>query len=111
MPHVTQILLATGIRDHADAYETALGDNGFHVHIARTGEDAMAAALGQRFDCIAIDLRLPDMPPSELCAWMKRDAQLRGTPLIVLTQSTVADDLVDAIAAAIAEGWTQRLVA
>ena len=111
MTHVTQILLATAIRDHADAYERELEDKGFHAHIARTGEDAMAAALGQRFDCIVIDLRLPDMPGSELFGEIKREAQLRATPVVLLTRSTVADNLVDAIADAIAQGWTRRLVA
>jgi DNA-binding response OmpR family regulator len=45
MPHATHILLATAIRDHADAYENALEKQGVHVHVARSGQDALTAAL------------------------------------------------------------------
>jgi len=128
MTHVTQILLATAIRDHADAYERALADNGFHAHVARTGEDALAAALGQPFDCIVIDLRLPDMQGWELCGEMKGRLQLRSTPIIILTpdisishcdegarvgchawlaRPTVAEDLVEVIAEVLAQGRPQ----
>jgi len=128
MTHATQVLLATAIRDHADAYETTLEDNGFHVHVARTGEDAMTAALGQPFDCIVIDLRLPDITGWELCGQMKRTQQLRAIPVIILTpdisishcdegarvgchawlaRPTVAEDLVEVIAEVLAQGRSQ----
>jgi len=102
MTHVTQILLATAMRDHADAYERALDDNGFHVHIARTGEDAMEAARGQRFDCIVIDLRLPDMPTRGLRGEMRRQPQLRATPIVEL--AAFAENLVEIVGDAIAGG-------
>jgi CheY-like chemotaxis protein/Zn ribbon nucleic-acid-binding protein len=128
MSHATQILLATAIRDHADAYERVLEKNGFHVHVARTGADATRAALGQRFDCVVIDLRLPDISGWELCGQMKRLPELRATPIIILTpdismghcdegarvgchawlaRPTVAEDLVDVIAEVIAQGRPQ----
>jgi DNA-binding response OmpR family regulator len=112
MSHATQILLATAIRDHADAYERVLEDNGFHVHVARTGEDAMTAALGQRFDCIVIDLRLPDTPGWALCGEMNRQPNLRSTPIVALeARPTMADDLVEMIGDAIAEAWSAELTA
>ena len=128
MTQATQILLATAIRDHADAYERSLEDNGFHVHIARTGEDAMAASAGQRFDCVVIDLRLPDIAGWELCGQMKSLPQQRSTPIIILTpdisishcdegarvgchawlaRPTVAEDLVEVIAEVLAQGRSQ----
>ena len=128
MSHATQILLATAIRDHADAYETALEDNGFRAHVARTGEDAISAALAQAFDCIVIDLRLPDMPGWALCGELRRLPELQRTPIIVLTpdistghcdegarvgchawlaRPTVAEDLVEAIAEVLAQRRAQ----
>ena len=118
MTYATQILLATAIRDHADAYERALEESGFRVHVARSGEDAMDAALAQRFDCVVIDLRLPDVAGWELCGQMKRTRELRDVPIIILTpdisishcdegarvgchawlaRPTVAEDLVEVI--------------
>jgi DNA-binding response OmpR family regulator len=130
MSHATHVLLATAIRDHADTYEQVLEENGFHVHVARTGEDAMRAAVGQRIDCIVIDLRLPDISGWALCGEMKKTPQLRATPIIVLTpdisvdhcdegarvgchawlaRPTVAEDLVEIIAEVIATGRPQPL--
>ncbi len=118
MSRATHILLATAIRDHADAYERALERHGVHVHVARTGEDALVAALGHPPDCIVIDLRLPDISGWDLCGRLKRLPELRATPVIVLTpditvghssegartgchawlaRPTVAEDLVVAI--------------
>jgi CheY-like chemotaxis protein len=85
MTHATHILLATSVRDHADAYESALEEHGVHVHVARSGRDAVVAALGHPPDCIVIDFRLPDMSGWDLCDELKRLRELRATPVIVLT--------------------------
>jgi CheY-like chemotaxis protein len=128
MTFATHILLATAIRDHADAYEKALERHGVHVHVARTGGDALLAAFGHPPDCIVIDLRLPDMSGWELCAQLKRLPALRATPVIVLTpditaahceegdragchawlaRPTVAEDLVVAIGEVIDQAQAQ----
>jgi CheY-like chemotaxis protein/Zn ribbon nucleic-acid-binding protein len=128
MTQATRVLLVTAIRDHADAYERALLSHGVHVHVARTGEDAITAAIGQRVDCVVIDLRLPDMTGWELCGQMQRMRELRSTPVIILTpdisighcdegarvgchawlaRPTVAEDLVEAIGEVIGQGRSQ----
>jgi DNA-binding response OmpR family regulator len=128
MPHATHVLLATAIRDHADAYENALEKQGVHVHVARSGEDALTAARGHTPDCIVIDLRLPDMSGWALCAQLKRLPGVRATPVIVLTpdisvrhcddgvragchawlaRPTVAEDLVETIGVVMEQAQSQ----
>jgi DNA-binding response OmpR family regulator len=118
MSHATQVLVATAIRDHADAYERALKANGARVCLAYTGDEAIRVALAQPVDCIVIDLRLPDITGWELCGQMKRTPELRAVPIIILTpdisighcdegarvgchawlaRPTVAEDLVEVI--------------
>jgi CheY-like chemotaxis protein len=128
MKYATHILLVTAIRDHANAYQSALERHGVHVHLARTGEDALIAAEGCVPDCIVIDLRLPDVSGWELCSQLKQSPGLRVTPVIVLTpdisishcdegaragchawlsRPTAADDLVQAIGDVIDQGQSQ----
>ena len=128
MTRTTHVLLATAIRDHADAYEKALEKHGVHVHVARTGEDARVAAVGHPPDCIVIDLRLPDISGWVLCGQLTKLPELRATPVIVLTpdisfghcdegaragchawlaRPTVAEDLVVAIGEVIDQALPQ----
>ena len=128
LKHATHVLLATAIRDHADAYENALEKHGVHVHVARSGGDALAAAVGHPPDCVVIDLRLPDMSGWALCGQLKKLPTLRATPVIVLTpdvntahydegaragchawlaRPTVAEDLVAAIGEVIDQAQAQ----
>jgi CheY-like chemotaxis protein len=104
MPDATQVLLVTAIRDDADAYERALEDQGVHVHVARTGEDALAVAFGQPLDGIVIDPRLPDASGWELRGRLHQVPALCSTPILILTRAMKAEDLVDAIGEAIGEG-------
>ncbi len=84
MPSAELILLVNDIPDHLATYETALERHGFRVEIARTGEEALAAARQHLPECAVIDLRLPDMSGWDLC----RDIKGAGHPgirVIMLT--------------------------
>ncbi|HZF38839.1 MAG TPA: response regulator, partial [Blastocatellia bacterium] len=48
-----------------------------------TGEEALAQLQGQRFDCMALNPKLPDMPAAELIEAMRRDPGLFDLPIIV----------------------------
>ena len=51
-----------------------LGHEDIDVAVATTGSEALAALQGQPYDCVVLDLRLPDMSGFEVLE------QLRDTP-------------------------------
>jgi CheY-like chemotaxis protein/signal transduction histidine kinase/HAMP domain-containing protein len=50
-----------------------------------SGEEAMAALEREHFDCLVLDLLLPDVPGLELLNRIKKLPQLRSLPIIVYT--------------------------
>jgi HAMP domain-containing protein/CheY-like chemotaxis protein/signal transduction histidine kinase len=67
---------------HHDVAITAVG----------TGAEALAAMRENEFDCIVLDLRLPDMSGFDLLTEVQQDAELRETPIVVFTGRDLSED-------------------
>src|SRR5262249_54921599 len=52
---------------------------------AGTGEEALAALKAEGFDCVIIDLGLPDMTGVDLVDAIKKDPSIQQVPIIVYT--------------------------
>lgn len=75
------------------------------VHVARSGEDALAYLRGwdearsaKRPDLVLLDLNMPVKNGFEVLEEMKADPSLRSIPVIVLTVSDQEDDVIRAYA-------------
>jgi DNA-binding response OmpR family regulator len=69
----------------AAAVSALLGRHGFDVRHARSGEEAIQALLpdgGPAFDCVLLDLGLPDQDGFEVCSRIRRRT---ATPVIMVT--------------------------
>ena len=69
----------------AAALSAVLGRHGFEVRHARSGEEAIQAMLpgeGPGFDCVLLDLGLPDQDGFEVCSRIRRRTD---TPVIMVT--------------------------
>lgn len=69
----------------AAAVSALLGKHGFDVRHARSGEEAIEALLpdgGPAFDCVLLDLGLPDQDGFEVCSRIRRRT---ATPVIMVT--------------------------
>jgi DNA-binding response OmpR family regulator len=69
----------------AAALSAVLGRHGFEVRHARSGEEAIQALLpaeGPGFDCVLLDLGLPDQDGFEVCSRIRRRTD---TPVIMVT--------------------------
>ena len=69
----------------AAAVSALLGRHGFDVEHARSGEEAIAALLPDgtpAFDCVLLDLGLPDQDGFEVCSRIRRRT---ATPVIMVT--------------------------
>jgi DNA-binding response OmpR family regulator len=69
----------------ASALSAVLGKHGFDVRHARSGEEAIQALLpgdGPAYDCVLLDLGLPDQDGFEVCSRIRRRT---ATPVIMVT--------------------------
>jgi len=55
-----------------------------------SGEEALKALETEHFDCMVLDLLLPDMPGLELLQRIKKQPQLRSLPIVVYTGKDLA---------------------
>jgi HAMP domain-containing protein/CheY-like chemotaxis protein/signal transduction histidine kinase len=62
-----------------------IGNGDVQTTAVATGEEALAALQGERFDCMVLDLRLPDMTGFELIEKLQTDLGLNDLPIIVYT--------------------------
>jgi CheY-like chemotaxis protein len=62
-----------------------LGANDVKIDSAGSGAAALELMRQIPFDCVVLDLRLPDMSGFDLLAEVQKDPKLRETPIIVFT--------------------------
>jgi HAMP domain-containing protein/CheY-like chemotaxis protein/signal transduction histidine kinase len=62
-----------------------LGHDDVDISTASTGAAALQAMREEPFDCVVLDLRLPDMSGFDLLAEVQQDPKLCDTPIIVFT--------------------------
>jgi CheY-like chemotaxis protein/HAMP domain-containing protein/GAF domain-containing protein len=68
-----------------------LGHSDVEITTAGTGTAALAAMRSDSFDCVVLDLRLPDMSGFQLLHEVQEDEVLRQTPIIVFTGRELSD--------------------
>jgi CheY-like chemotaxis protein/signal transduction histidine kinase/HAMP domain-containing protein len=71
-----------------------VAEQGVHVTAVGTGADALTALRSGRFDCLILDLMLPDIPGLELVEQIRKELGLNDLPVIVYTgkELTQEDD-------------------
>lgn len=67
---------------------------GYKVTTAASGEEGLAAARGVSPDLILLDLMLPGVDGLEVCRVLKREAETREIPLVMLTAKGEESDVV-----------------
>jgi CheY-like chemotaxis protein len=63
----------------------SIGNGDVRATAAASGSEALDALKQQPFDCVVVDLGLPDMPGLALIEAIKKDPTLRDLPVIVYT--------------------------
>jgi HAMP domain-containing protein/CheY-like chemotaxis protein/signal transduction histidine kinase len=62
-----------------------LGHNDIDVSVASTGAEALARVTKEIFDCVVLDLRLPDMTGFDILERMRDIPQISDLPVVVFT--------------------------
>ena len=69
-----------------------LGHDDIDVSIAATGAEALSAVKEQPFDCVVLDLRLPDMTGFEVLERLGDTPELNDLPVVVFTGKELSPD-------------------
>jgi CheY-like chemotaxis protein len=69
-----------------------LQHEGVDIATAGTGGEALEALENGRFDCLIIDLRLPDISGFELMETIRQSPDLRELPIVVCTGKDLTED-------------------
>jgi two-component system cell cycle response regulator DivK len=91
-----RILVVEDHEDNRQILRDLLGNAGYDMVEAETGEDGLAAAAAQRPDLILMDIQLPGIDGYETTRRLKADPALRTVPIIVVTSYALSGDDVKA---------------
>ena len=96
MPESTapKILIVDDEEDILDLLQYNLAREGFETITAHNGEQALALAEEERPDVIILDIMMPKMDGLETCRRLRQDAELRTTPILMLTARAEEGDHV-----------------
>ena len=69
-----------------------LNHDDVEISTAGTGAEALEALRGGKFDCLILDLRLPDISGFELMESIRQNPDLRELPIVVCTGKDLTED-------------------
>jgi HAMP domain-containing protein/signal transduction histidine kinase/DNA-binding response OmpR family regulator len=84
-PRTRRLLVVEDNEIERDAVVELLGYNDIDITSAGSGEKALELMRSHRFDCVVLDLRLPDMSGFDLLEQLKDDVALAAVPVVVFT--------------------------
>jgi CheY-like chemotaxis protein len=79
---VKRLLVVEGDDARRGSVVELIGEGDVQTTAVATGEEALAELRNQRFDCMALDLRLPDMSGVELIETIRRETGLLDLPIV-----------------------------
>ena len=91
-----RILVVEDHEDNRQILRDLLGNAGYDMVEAETGEAGLAAAAAQRPDLILMDIQLPAISGLEVTRWLKEDTELAAIPVIAITAFAMKGDEVKA---------------
>ena len=83
--HEGNVLVVDDDRNAVDILNRLLTKEGFVVHCAHGGREALAQVAAHPIDVILLDVMMPDMDGFQVCEALRQDDRTRGIPIILLT--------------------------
>ena len=84
-PRTKRLLVVEDNAIERDAVLELLGFSDIEIVAKGSGDEALAALREQHFDCVVLDLRLPDMSGFDLLDKMQAELNLADVPVVVFT--------------------------
>ena len=80
------------------AYRMGLERAGFRVEVAKDGLDAMKILLLLKPNLVLLDLMMPKLNGADVLKYIRSNPALKATPVIILSNASIADLGQEAIA-------------
>jgi len=93
------ILVVEDQEDNRRILRDLLGNAGFELMEAESGEDALSAVMTRRPDLILMDIQLPQMDGYEATRRIKSNPEMEEVPIIAVTSYALGGDDAKARAA------------
>jgi two-component system, cell cycle response regulator DivK len=93
-----RILVVEDQPDNRRIFRDLLGNAGYELIEAETGEEALTAVEAQRPDLILMDIQLPVMDGYEATRRIRSNPGLKSIPIIAVTSYALAGDEAKALA-------------
>jgi CheY-like chemotaxis protein len=91
MPRVRKLLVIEDDPAEQMSIQALIAHDDVEIINASTGKEALALIRKESFDCIVLDLRLPDISGFDLLDKLQQDAHLRDTPVVVFTGRALSE--------------------
>jgi CheY-like chemotaxis protein len=91
-PRVRQLLVIEDNPAEQLSIAELIRHDDVEISMAGTGAEALEAMRARAFDCIVLDLRLPDMSGFDLLAHIQQEPALRNTPIVVFTGRELTEE-------------------
>jgi CheY-like chemotaxis protein len=85
MPRNRRLLVVEDNAAEQLSIRELLGSNDIEVTVVATGAEALRTVKEQPFDCVVLDLSLPDISGFEVLEHFAKDESLRDLPVVVFT--------------------------
>jgi signal transduction histidine kinase/CheY-like chemotaxis protein/HAMP domain-containing protein len=89
---VKNLLLVEDDEIQTTSIRELIGNGDVKTTVVGTGKDALAAIRTEKYDCMVLDLGLPDMPGTELLEQIKQSDLSRTLPIIVYTARELLEE-------------------
>lgn len=84
---VVKILIALPSNRGYEAYLAPLSSEGYDLNIVPTGMDAIIRMNLDVFDCLLLELNLPDLTGVEVCRIVRTEAKYSDIPILIMTRA------------------------
>jgi HAMP domain-containing protein/signal transduction histidine kinase/DNA-binding response OmpR family regulator len=92
VPRVRELLVVEDDPGERMSIVELLGHDDVNISTADTGAEALRLLRSQAYDCVVLDLRLPDISGFDLLTEIQNDETLKDTPIVVFTGRELAAD-------------------